>query len=71
MVETTDTTQWNANYQQMPGLSRRLTMAEVEEMPSLCRALFIAHNNPNHRSTRGLYKKILNAEARKKIMLMY
>jgi hypothetical protein len=72
MVDTSAPTQWSSKqYQQMPGLSRQLTMAEIEEMPNLCRALFKAHNKPNHHNVMDLYEEILDTDARQKIVLMY
>jgi hypothetical protein len=72
MVDTSDPAQRNAKqYQQMPGLSRRLTMAEVEEMPNLCRTMLTFHNKPNRHDARDLYEEILDTDARQKIMLIY
>jgi hypothetical protein len=72
MVDTSNPAQRDfKQYQQMPGLSRRLTMAEVEEMPNLCRVMLAFHNKSNRRDARDLYEEILDTEARQKITLVY
>jgi hypothetical protein len=72
MVDTSDPAQRNfKQYQQMPGLSRQLTMAEVEEMPNLCRIMLAFHKKSNRHDARDLYEEILDTDARQKIMLIY
>ena len=72
MVDTSVPHRWNCcAFQRMPGLNRKLKMAEVEELPNLCRAMLEIHNAPNRYGARDLYDEILDTEARQKIMLMY
>ena len=72
MVDTSAPQRWNAQqFQRMPGLNRKLKMAEVEELPNICRALLEVHTHPNRHRSKNIFEEVLDVEARQKIMLMY
>lgn len=55
MVDTSAPQRWNAqHFQRMPGLSRKLRMAEVEELPNICRALLEVHTHPNRHGGKNI-----------------
>ena len=72
MVDTGSPKRWNAqHFQRMPGLNRKLRMAEVEELPNICQALLEFHTHPNRYGGKDIFEEVLDVEARQKIMLMY